>query len=64
MAVGLEADDPQSYYFYEWKPFSHKPFKKSFLPNGKAEDAEEETAANGKFLAENPVDFKFFRNWN
>lgn len=57
--VGLEADDPQSYhYFMNENLFSHKPFKKSFLPNGKAEDAEEETAAYNRILAENPVDFQ------
>ena len=57
--VGLEADDPQSYhYFMNENLFSHKPFKKSFLPNGRAEDAEEETEAYNRILAENPVDFQ------
>lgn len=57
--VGLEADDPQSYhYFMEENLFAHKPFKKSFLPNGRAEDATEETVAYNRILAEHPVDFQ------
>jgi len=57
--VGLTEDDPQSYhYFMKENLFSHKPFKHSFLPNGTSHNAEEETEAYNRILAENPVDFQ------
>ena len=57
--VGLTEDDPQSYhYFMKENLFSHKPFKHSFLPSGTSHNAEEETEAYNRILAENPVDFQ------
>ena len=39
--IGLSGENPQSYrYFMQEHLFNQKPFKKSFLPNGVAEDVE------------------------
>ncbi|MFL2104653.1 glucosamine-6-phosphate deaminase [Desemzia sp. FAM 23991] len=56
--VGLSPEDPQSYrYFMEKHLFSKKPFKKTYVPNGLAEEAEENTRYN-KIIAENPIDLQ------
>lgn len=57
--VGLEAENNQSYhYFMQQKLFDKKPFKKSFLPNGKAEDLEKECQEYDKIIAEHPIDLQ------
>ena len=57
--VGLGAESDQSYvYFMQDNLFNAKPFKQSYLPNGKAEDLEAELVRYNTILAENPVDFQ------
>ncbi|MBP2623300.1 glucosamine-6-phosphate deaminase [Streptococcus oricebi] len=57
--VGLDGQDPQSYqYFMQDKLFAHKPFKASFLPNGKASDLQAEVERYNQVLADYPVDLQ------
>ncbi|MTB64908.1 glucosamine-6-phosphate deaminase [Streptococcus sp. zg-86] len=57
--VGLGVESDQSYvYFMKEHLFDKKPFKVSYLPNGLAEDLDEEVARYNALLAENPVDFQ------
>ena len=57
--VGLGADDPQSYNYYMKKHlFNQKPFAKSYLPNGLAEDEAAEIERYNQVLAANPVDLQ------
>lgn len=56
--VGLAPEDPQSYhYFMEKHLFSKKPFKKTYVPNGLAEE-KEETDRYNNIIAENPIDLQ------
>ncbi|EPB3292950.1 glucosamine-6-phosphate deaminase [Listeria monocytogenes] len=57
--VGLAASDPNSYHYYmNDLLFSKKAFKESFLPNGKATDAEAECARYEEILSEHPIDIQ------
>lgn len=54
--VGLAGDHEQSYqYFMEDKLFNHKPFKKSYVPNGLNEE-QDEIKRYEQILEENPID--------
>ena len=54
--VGLPADDPNSYHsFMKEQLFNAKPFKKSFLPDGMADEAKE-CAHYEEIIRENPID--------
>lgn len=56
--VGLAADHPQSYhYFMDKNLFETKPFRKSYLPNGLAEDKEEIKRYN-RIINEHPIDLQ------
>ncbi|MBM6615578.1 glucosamine-6-phosphate deaminase [Desemzia sp. RIT804] len=56
--VGLSPEDPQSYrYFMEKHLFSKKPFKKTYVPDGLAEETKESERYN-KVIAENPIDLQ------
>lgn len=55
--VGLDAKSPQSYRsFMNDQLFSKKPFKESFVPNGKASDIPAECARYDKVIADHPID--------
>ncbi|MFC5589101.1 glucosamine-6-phosphate deaminase [Sporosarcina soli] len=55
--VGLHAENKNSYaYFMQEHLFSKKKFKRSFIPNGVANNLEEECAAYEKRLREYPLD--------
>lgn len=57
--VGLDEDSDQSYIsFMKENLFNYKAFKESFIPNGKASDADEEMARYNRILDEHPVDFQ------
>ncbi|AXQ78287.1 glucosamine-6-phosphate deaminase [Streptococcus chenjunshii] len=57
--LGLAADNPQSYhYFMEKNVFIHKPFKESFLPDGRAEDIDAEISRYNRLLEQYPIDFQ------
>lgn len=57
--VGMSADNEQSYnYFMKSHLFDYKPFKKSYLPNGLAEDADEEVKRYDKVIDDNPIDLQ------
>lgn len=57
--VGLGSEHPQSYaYFMNQHLFRHKPFKESYLPNGLAEDLEQETKRYDDIIAHNPIDLQ------
>lgn len=57
--VGLSGDHPQSYrYFMETHLFEAKPFKKSYVPNGIADDLNKECADYEKIIEENPVNLQ------
>lgn len=57
--VGLGKENNQSYhYFMKEKLFEKKPFKKSFLPNGKAENLKEECQKYDKIITEHPIDLQ------
>lgn len=57
--VGLKPADEQSYrYYMEKNLFEFKPFKKSYLPQGDAADAEEEVKRYDKVIADNPIDLQ------
>ncbi|AXY26620.1 glucosamine-6-phosphate deaminase [Suicoccus acidiformans] len=56
---GLPADHEQSYaYFMQDKLFKAKPFKETFIPNGMAEDPEEEVARYDQVIKNHPIDFQ------
>jgi len=58
--VGLDAENKNSYvYFMEKHLFSKKKFKRSYIPNGVAEDLEKECELYEKNLRENPLDVQF-----
>lgn len=57
--VGLAKDHEQSYhYFMNKKLFNEKPFKKSYLPDGKAEDLKAESQRYDEIIEENPIDLQ------
>lgn len=56
--IGLEGDHPQSYkYFMDEHLFNAKPFKKTYIPDGMAPEAEE-TARYNQILQEHPIDLQ------
>ncbi|MGX7205180.1 glucosamine-6-phosphate deaminase [Enterococcus pingfangensis] len=57
--VGLSGDDVQSYrYFMNDQLFNKKPFKETFVPNGKAEDLAAECKRYDGVIAEHPIDLQ------
>ena len=57
--VGLGGEDEQSYrYFMNKNLFDKKPFKETFVPNGKAEDLDAASAEYEKIIDAHPVDIQ------
>ncbi|MDU2547053.1 MAG: glucosamine-6-phosphate deaminase, partial [Enterococcus faecalis] len=57
--VGLGGEDEQSYrYFMNKHLFDKKPFKETFVPNGKAEDLDAASAEYEKIIDAHPVDIQ------
>lgn len=57
--VGLSGDNEQSYrYFMNKHLFNEKPFKETFVPNGKAEDLEAECKRYDEVIATHPIDIQ------
>lgn len=57
--VGLGQQDAQSYrYFMQAHLFNKKPFKETFVPNGKATDLAAECQRYDQIIAQNPVDIQ------
>lgn len=57
--VGLDGTSPQSYrYFMNEQLFNKKPFKETFVPNGKASDLKVECARYDTVIATHPVDIQ------
>ena len=57
--VGLNGDNEQSYrYFMNKHLFNEKPFKETFVPNGKAEDLEAECKRYDEVIATHPIDIQ------
>ncbi len=57
--VGLGGEDEQSYrYFMSKHLFDKKPFKETFVPNGKAEDLDAASAEYEKIIDAHPVDIQ------
>ena len=57
--VGLSGEDDQSYrYFMNSHLFDAKPFKETFVPNGKAEDLEAECKRYDEVIATHPIDIQ------
>lgn len=57
--VGLSAEDDQSYHYFMNKHlFDKKPFKENFLPNGLAQNLEEEVRRYDQLIAEKEIDFQ------
>ncbi|WP_417629591.1 glucosamine-6-phosphate deaminase [Enterococcus faecalis] len=57
--VGLGGEDEQSYrYFMNKHLFDKKPFKETFVPNGKAEDLDVASAEYEKIIDAHPVDIQ------
>ncbi|ESV54356.1 glucosamine-6-phosphate deaminase [Streptococcus agalactiae LMG 14747] len=57
--VGIDPKNEQSYaYFMQKELFDVKPFKVSYLPDGKADDLEAAAKAYDQIIAENPIDFQ------
>ncbi|MEQ9763168.1 glucosamine-6-phosphate deaminase [Streptococcus sp. ZJ151] len=57
--VGLDQSSDQSYaYFMKQHLFDAKPFKMSYLPDGKATDLEAAAKDYDRIIAENPIDFQ------
>lgn len=57
--IGLKPDNKKSYHYYmNEQLFSVKPFKNSYLPNGVAENEQEEVERYEQILKENPIDFQ------
>ncbi|MCZ2258556.1 glucosamine-6-phosphate deaminase [Sporosarcina sp. G11-34] len=58
--VSLEANDKNSYsFFMDEHLFGKKKFKKTYIPNGVAEDLEAECAAYEELLRQHPLDVQF-----
>ncbi|MCD1024149.1 glucosamine-6-phosphate deaminase [Enterococcus sp. SMC-9] len=57
--VGLGGEDKQSYrYFMNENLFNQKPFKETFVPNGKAEDLIAECKRYDDVIATHPIDIQ------
>ncbi|GMA07739.1 glucosamine-6-phosphate deaminase [Tetragenococcus halophilus subsp. flandriensis] len=57
--VGLDGSNEQSYrYFMDQHLFNHKPFKKTYVPNGKAQDLDAECKRYDDIIAANPIDIQ------
>ncbi|SJZ54671.1 glucosamine-6-phosphate deaminase [Pilibacter termitis] len=57
--VGLNEDDEQSYRtFMRQHLFDAKPFKESFVPNGKASDLEAEARHYDEIISTHPIDIQ------
>lgn len=57
--VGLGGEDKQSYrYFMNENLFNQKPFKETFVPNGKAEDLQAECQRYDDVIATHPIDIQ------
>lgn len=57
--IGLEATDKQSYrYFMQEQLFDNKPFRETFVPNGKAADLESECKHYEAIVDEHQVDIQ------
>ncbi|HIX70147.1 glucosamine-6-phosphate deaminase [Enterococcus diestrammenae] len=57
--VGLGGDDEQSYrHFMNTNLFDKKPFKETFVPNGKASDLQAECLRYDDVIAKHPVDIQ------
>lgn len=57
--VGLGGDDEQSYrHFMNTNLFDKKPFKATYVPNGKAADLAAECGRYDEVIASNPVDIQ------
>ncbi len=57
--VGLDENNPNSYaYFMQQHLFSKKPFKKTYIPNGMADNLDKECADYEILLYENPLDLQ------
>jgi len=57
--VGLGGDDAQSYrFFMNDHLFNHKPFKETFVPNGKASDLAAECKRYDQVIADHPIDIQ------
>lgn len=57
--VGLDETNDQSYaYFMKQHLFEAKPFKKSYLPDGKAMDLAAAAKDYDRIIIENPIDFQ------
>ncbi|MBF7106437.1 glucosamine-6-phosphate deaminase [Pediococcus pentosaceus] len=57
--VGLLEDSDQSYdYFMHENLFNAKPFKHSYLPNGRAADLEAEAKHYDQIIEDNPIDLQ------
>ncbi len=54
--LGLDGEDEQSYrYFMTKHLFQYKPFKHSYVPDGKSEDHEAAMKAYDRIIAEHPI---------
>lgn len=57
--VGLSGENPQSYrYFMNKQLFNKKPFKETFVPNGKAANLVTECAHYDQVIDTNPIDIQ------
>lgn len=57
--VGLSGDNDQSYrYFMNKHLFDQKPFKATYVPNGKAADLDAECAQYEEIVQNNPIDIQ------
>ena len=57
--IGLSGDNDQSYrYFMNSHLFNDKPFKATYVPNGKAEDLAAECRHYEEILANHPIDIQ------
>ncbi|MGM0213519.1 glucosamine-6-phosphate deaminase [Enterococcus sp. AZ109] len=57
--VGLGGEDTQSYrYFMNDRLFNKKPFKETFVPNGKADDLAAECKHYDEVIAAHPIDIQ------
>ncbi|MCD5003025.1 glucosamine-6-phosphate deaminase [Enterococcus saccharolyticus] len=57
--VGLSGDNEQSYrYFMNKHLFNEKPFKESYVPNGKAEDLDAECKHYDEIIEQHPIDIQ------
>ena len=57
--VGLAANNPQSYHYFMQKNwFDKKPFKRSFVPDGKAVDISKELKYYDQVINNHPVDLQ------